>query len=197
MKVDKSIRDWLLDVQKAKRITLEGNILKLLEADEDDEAFLKYIKDALEKDKESRRKRLDITKQVQEQNKNLLISQEENERMNEELKVALNLAEEEKIKAEAAKAEAVIAKDAALNDLDIAQKRSQFELIGTIVRVALYVIIGVGFTTTAMYVVALLTKSDTQIIGSTWSNMFGILLTNAFSIVGTIMGVKYASEKKE
>jgi RNA-splicing ligase RtcB len=197
VKVDKSIRDWLLDVQKAKRITLEGNILKLLEADEDDEAFLKYIKDALEKDKESRRKRLDITKQVQEQNKNLLISQEENERMNEELKVALNLAEEEKIKAEAAKAEAVIAKDAALNDLDIAQKRSQFELIGTIVRVALYVIIGVGFTTTAMYVVALLTKSDTQIIGSTWSNMFGILLTNAFSIVGTIMGVKYASEKKE
>lgn len=197
MKVDKSIRDWLLDVQKAKRITLEGNILKLLEADEDDEAFLKYIKDALEKDKESRRRRLDITKQVQEQNKNLLISQEENERINEELKVALNLAEEEKIKAEAAKAEAVIAKDAALNDLDIAQKRSQFELIGTIVRVALYVIIGVGFTTTAMYVVALLTKADTQIIGSTWSNMFGILLTNAFSIVGTIMGVKYASEKKE
>jgi RNA-splicing ligase RtcB len=197
VKVDKSIRDWLLDVQKAKRITLEGNILKLLEADEDDEAFLKYIKDALEKDKESRRRRLDITKQVQEQNKNLLISQEENERMNEELKVALNLAEEEKIKAEAAKAEAVIAKDAALNDLDIAQKRSQFELIGTIVRVALYVIIGVGFTTTAMYVVALVTKSDTQIIGSTWSNMFGILLTNAFSIVGTIMGVKYASEKKE
>jgi RNA-splicing ligase RtcB len=197
VKVDKSIRDWLLDVQKAKRITLEGNILKLLEADEDDEAFSKYIKDALEKDKEARRRRLDVTKQVQEQNKNLLASQEENERMNEELKAALNIAEEEKIKAEAAKAEAVIAKDEALNDLDIAQKRSQFELIGTIVRVALYVIIGVGFTTTAMYVVALVTKSDTQIIGSTWSNMFGILLTNAFSIVGTIMGVKYASEKKE
>lgn len=197
MKVDKSIRDWLLDVQKAKKITLEGNILKLLEADENDEAFSKYIKDALEKDKESRRRRLDITKQVQEQNKNLLASQEENERMNEELKAALNIAEEEKIKAEAAKAEAVIAKDAALNDLDIVQKRSQFELIGTIVRVALYVIIGVGFTTTAMYIVAIVTKSDTQIIGSTWSNMFGILLTNAFSIVGTIMGVKYASEKKE
>ncbi len=197
MKVDKSIRDWLLDVQKAKKITLEGNILKLLEADENDEAFSKYIKDALEKDKESRRRRLDITKQVQEQNKNLLASQEENERMNEELKAALNIAEEEKIKAETAKAEAVIAKDAALNDLDIVQKRSQFELIGTIVRVALYVIIGVGFTTTAMYIVAIVTKSDTQIIGSTWSNMFGILLTNAFSIVGTIMGVKYASEKKE
>jgi len=27
--------------------------------------------------------------------------------------------------------------------------------------------------------------------------MFGILLTNAFSIVGTIMGVKYANKDKD
>jgi len=27
--------------------------------------------------------------------------------------------------------------------------------------------------------------------------MFSILLTNSFSIIGTIMGVKYASEEKE
>jgi hypothetical protein len=48
-----------------------------------------------------------------------------------------------------------------------------------------------------MYRIAMFTGKDTQIIGSTWSNMFGILLTNAFSIVGTIMGVKYAAEKKD
>ena len=42
-------------------------------------------------------------------------------------------------------------------------------------------------------IVAIVTKSDTQIIGSTWSNMFGILLTNSFSIVGTILGVKYGT----
>lgn len=36
---------------------------------------------------------------------------------------------------------------------------------------------------------------DSKIIESTWSNLFGILLTNSFSIVGTIMGVKYATEK--
>jgi hypothetical protein len=47
-----------------------------------------------------------------------------------------------------------------------------------------------------MYGIAMFTGKDTQIIGSTWSNMLGILLTNAFSIVGTIMGVKYATEKK-
>jgi hypothetical protein len=56
---------------------------------------------------------------------------------------------------------------------------------------------GVGIITTFMYGLAIYTSTDTQIIGSTWSNMFGILLTNAFSIVGTIMGVKYATEKDD
>jgi len=65
------------------------------------------------------------------------------------------------------------------------------------VKVALWVILSVGVITTLMYMMALYTKQDTQIIGSTWSNMFGILLTNAFSIVGTIMGIKYATGNKE
>jgi hypothetical protein len=94
------------------------------------------------------------------------------------------------------KIEADKAKDAALNDLDILQKKSETELIGTIIRVALMVIVGVGVITTLMYGIAMFFGKDTQIIGSTWSNMLGILLTNAFSIVGTIMGVKYATEKK-
>ena len=89
------------------------------------------------------------------------------------------------------------AKDKALADLDLVQKKSQFELIGQIVRVALWVILGVGGLSTVMYIGALWLDKDTQIIGSTWSNLLGILLTNAFSIVGTIMGVKYASENKQ
>lgn len=218
MKVDKSTRDLLLDIQKSKKIVLEGNILKVIEADPSDLEFSKYIKESLDKDKETRRRRLDITKQVQTQNKDLLASQVENERINVELKETLEVVElsnkdllasqieneriNEELKtaletAELAKKFAEDAKDAALDDLEIVQKKSQFELMGTIVKVALYVIMGVGVTTTLMYAIALLSGADTQIIGSTWSNMFGILLTNAFSIVGTIMGVKYASEKKE
>ena len=92
--------------------------------------------------------------------------------------------------------EAEKGKDKALEDLEVMQKKTQFELISTIVKVALYVIVGVGVLTTVMYGLALMSGTDTQIIGSTWSNMFGILLTNAFSIVGTIMGVKYATEKE-
>jgi PAS domain S-box-containing protein len=87
-----------------------------------------------------------------------------------------------------------IEKNAALEDLDASIKKSQNELIGTIVKCALGVIISVGFITTVMYSFAILSEKDTQIIGSTWSNMFSVLLTNAFSIVGTIMGIKYATQ---
>jgi hypothetical protein len=189
MKVNKVIRDFLLEIQKTKRVAIEGNLLKVIEPEEGDKEFSDYLSTALEKDKDARRKRLEVTKQVQERNRELLASEEENIRINEDLKIALQ-------EAENSKTEALAAKDAALNDLDIIQKKSQTELIGTIVKVALVVIMSVGIITTIMYSVAMFTGKDTQIIGSTWSNMFGILLTNAFSIVGTIMGVKYASENK-
>jgi PAS domain S-box-containing protein len=92
-----------------------------------------------------------------------------------------------------------IEKDTALNDLDATIKKSQNELIKVIVKSALFVIMSVGFITTIMYSFAILSNKDTQIIGSTWSNMFSVLLTNAFSIVGTIMGIKYATsdDKKD
>jgi len=88
-----------------------------------------------------------------------------------------------------------IEKNAALNDLDVVMKKSQSELIKIIVKVALAVIVGVGLVTTILYWAAIITGQDTQIIGSTWSNMFSVLLTNAFSIVGTIMGIKYATQE--
>ena len=211
MKVDKVTRDFLLQLQKDKRISLEGNILKIIEAESDDSEFLSYLEDAIEKDKSTRKRRLDVTKQVQEQNSELMSWQRENQHLTDSLKLALSESEQSKSEAIAAKEEAEQAralaeesrieaedaKDLALNDLDILQKKSQTELISTIVKVALAVILSVGVITTIMYAIAMWTGKDTQIIGSTWSNMFGILLTNAFSIVGTIMGVKYASEKSE
>jgi PAS domain S-box-containing protein len=90
-----------------------------------------------------------------------------------------------------------IEKNNVLEDLEATIKKSQNELIGTIVKTALGVIVSVGFITTVMYSFAILSNKDTQIIGSTWSNMFSVLLTNAFSIVGTIMGIKYATQEKK
>lgn len=176
---DKTIKG-LINLYNKKKIGLEGNIIKLIKTD--DPEFLEYLKTCVERDNDNRRKRLDITKKIQTQNTELTKWREENERITEELNVALKLAEE--------------AKTDALNDLDILQKKTQFELIGVIVKVSLFVIIGVGIITTLMYGISIVTDSkESHDIGNVWSNIFGILLTNAFSIIGTIMGVKYASEK--
>jgi uncharacterized membrane protein len=143
-----------------------------------------------EKDTSSRRKRLDVTKQVQKQNKELETSAQKNKNLMVELQNALD-------EAEASKYEAENLRDAAVEDLDTLQKRTQFELIGLIVKTALWIIGGVGLLTTLLYLYVLSSGIDAKIIESTWSNLFGILLTNSFSIIGTIMGVKYATESKK
>jgi hypothetical protein len=190
MILSKAVSDGLLKIAKEKKLYLEGNILKIIESPADNHAFSEYLKICNERDVSSRKKRLEVTKQVQFQNIALEKAVRDNQVLMSDLKQALN--ESEKAKAEAEKL-----RDAAVEDLEMMQKRKQFELIGTIVKVALWVIVGVGVLTSVMYAIALISGVDTQIIGSTWSNMFGILLTNAFSIVGTIMGVKYATDKSE
>ena len=184
------IQDQLIELSQEKKIFLEGNILKVIEYD-GRESFEKYIETCKEKDKDTRAKRLEVTKQVQTQNRELKDKAQELEQKAQEndtlmldLKGALELAEGAKASAE--------------NNLDIMQKKSQFELIGNIVQVALWVIAGTGIVVTGMYVFAMTTlSSETTLIGNAWSNLFGILLTNSFSIIGTIMGVKYASDKSD
>jgi hypothetical protein len=77
MKANKVVRDFLLEIQKTKRVAIEGNILKVIEPEEGDTEFSTYLLTALEKDKEARKKRLEVTKQVQERNRELLASEEE------------------------------------------------------------------------------------------------------------------------
>ena len=196
IEVTKHTRDILLGVAKKRKVYVEGNFLKLLKAPDGDTEFEEYLRLCKEKDSTARRKRLQVTKQVQQQNKELVNKQKETDELMIELQQALESAKESEEEANQLRQEAEKGMGKALEDLELMQKKTQYELISTIVRVALVVIIGVGLITTLMYGLALMTGSDTQIIGSTWSNMFGILLTNAFSIVGTIMGVKYATEKE-
>ena len=119
----------------------------------------------------------------------------EAEKMKEEAEMAKNDAETAKELAIKAKQEAEQAKNAALTDLDVMQKKTQFELISVIVKVALGVILGVGIISTTLYAIVLIKGVDNPIVSSTWSNLLGILLTNSFSIIGTIMGIKYATDK--
>lgn len=219
---DEESKNELIELFNTKSIGLEGNILRLIDTEGDDE-FKEYIDKCIANDKESRRIRLSITKDIQSKNNELNELNAENERILRELQETLQTVENDKmtyevqnrelnewkldnlrlteelkhemVKAEQAKSEAEQAKEHAENDLDLIQKRNQTELISIIVRVALWMIIGVGIITTGVYIVTLAMGKDTQIISSAWANMFGILLTNAFSIVGTIMGIKYASKE--
>ena len=223
IKLDKNSEDNLIKLLESKNIGLEGNIIRLFESDND--SFKDYLKKCGDKDKDSRRKRLEITKKVQTQNNELSSLNDENQKMMEDLQSTLKEAEEQKVKIEAqnrelnewkkenlelteklqtemmksekARVDAEAAKQNAENDLDLLQKKTQNELISTIVKVALWVIMGVGVVTTGVYVLTLFVGKDTQVISAAWSNIFGILLTNAFSIVGTIMGIKYATENKQ
>jgi hypothetical protein len=223
IRLDKNSETDLIKLFESKNVGLEGNIIKLIESDSND--FKTYLTKCTDKDKDSRRKRLEITKKIQLQNNELSDLNEQNQKMMEDLQSTLKEAEEQKVKIEAQNGELVAwreenekiqqelqkemiksesariraeeAKTNAINDLDILQKKNQTELISTIVRVALYIIVGVGIVTTGVYVFTLVIGKDTQVIGAAWSNIFGILLTNAFSIVGTIMGIKYATENKQ
>ena len=190
IEITEHTRNVLLEVAKNKKIYVEGNFLKILKAPKGDKEFEEYLAICKEKDSTARKKRLSVTKQVQSQNKELEKAAEENEQLLSDLQVALDEAKQ-------AEKEAQKLRDEAVEDLDMLQKRTQFELIGLIVKVALIIIIGVGVTTTLLYSIAMLAGEDTTLLGNAWSNMFGILLTNSFSIIGTIMGVKYATEKSE
>ena len=165
---------------KAKKVYIEGNFAKILSKSLPND-IKEYVKESKERDIKARRKRLDVTKQVQKQNNELAEASVIKESLVLELKNALD--ESERLR------------DEAVEDLDVLQKRTQFELIGLIVKVALVIIVGVGITTTILYTTAIMMDKDTTLLGNAWSNLFGILLTNSFSIIGTIMGVKYATEK--
>lgn len=204
----------LIIAAEKDRVYLEGNILKFLDPG-NSRSHKNYLEAALNADRSKREKRSEVTSRVQKQQKELEKALSEAQEANLETKQAHLDAVAHQEEAEKARAEAEAAKvqveDALLKaerakeeverDLDYMQKTTQFELMGNIVRVALYVIVGVGVTTTALYAVALFgpktAAEDTTLLANTWSNMFGILLTNSFSIIGTIMGVKYATERHE
>jgi uncharacterized membrane protein YcjF (UPF0283 family) len=181
-------KEYLLELYNTQNIMLEGNILKIIkkkieEEGDNDLVFKEYIEDCINTDRDKRKMRLEITKEVQKQNKELQLAKEEIERINEELTISLLDTEK--------------AKELAENDLSILQQKTQFELVTIIVKMALAVIISVAVITTIMYVVAIIFNRETQIVGSTWSNLFGILLTNSFSIIGTIMGFKHLNKNEK
>lgn len=182
VKISQETKETLIRLSQENNIYLEGNIIKFIEVDDDDN-FIAYLHEATKQDKENRKKRLLVTKQVQQQNKELVLEKEKNENLLEDLEQALKKAE--------------VSKEIAEQDLSLLQKKTQTELVGNIVKVSLVLICGIALMITILYSLALIFNKDTELLGNTFSNMLGILLTNSFSIIGTIMGVKYATKNTD
>jgi hypothetical protein len=213
IQLDETAWAALIATAASKKVYISGNILHLID-DEGSPLYTDYIAKAQAKDAEKQKQRLEVSKAAQEEKRALEEANTENTELMCRLQSALDAAERTKGQAEEAREQSDVhrreaeearilaekAKATAETDLDFMQKQTQFELMGNIVRVALWVIAGVGITTTMMYATALFgptaSTGDTTLLGNTWSNMFGILLTNSFSIIGTIMGVKYATENR-
>jgi len=188
IKFSKSSTDQLIELSK-HNIRIEGNLLKIIDTS-DNKELESYIKECIEKDIEIRKKRLEITKKVQDQNKELIDWKEKNELIKIDLEKALNDANKQKALAEKAK-------NNAEEDLDLLVRKNQNELVNKIVSTSLIVILGVGLITSVLYFYTIISGNENQIIESSWANMFSILLTNSFSIIGTIMGVKHMQTYNE
>jgi Fe2+ transport system protein B len=202
----------LIAIASSRNAYLSGNVVKLID-DEENPLYREYLDTAINRDKDKQKQRLDVTKKAQKEKKKLEEAQQRNDLLMKRLEDSLastNLAKEEaeqakqvsdKLRAEAERARAAAerAKDEVERDLDVLQRRTQSQLMHNIVNSAIQVVIGVGGITSALYLYVLVfggPETQVSMLGNTWSNMFGILLTNSFSIIGTVMGVKYATEKQ-
>ena len=188
IKFSKTSAEQILELKK-HNIRIEGNFLKVIDTS-DNEELSNYVNECIEKDTETRKKRLEITRKVQDQNKELVDWKEKNEKAQKDLQAALE-------EANKAKANAEKAKNSAEEDLDFIVKKNQNELVNKIVGTSLIVILGVGLITSVLYFYTIVTGNENQIIESSWANMFSILLTNSFSIIGTIMGVKHMQSSND
>ena len=47
MKINKETRDTLIEIAKDKNVLLEGNLLKIIEADDDDVEFKSYLQNCI------------------------------------------------------------------------------------------------------------------------------------------------------
>lgn len=174
MKLDSTTWEKLIQLADEREVYLEGNVLKVIDS-ESNARWALYLSRATSLDSETRKRRLEITKQIQTQNIEL---QEIQKRLRDALINAEN------------------AKNLAEQDLEILRKKTQYHLMKQIVKISLTMIVGVGLLTTALYLIALISDKNTELLGNTWSSMIGIILTNSFSIVGTVLGIKYANEEK-
>ena len=88
IQLNEETRKALLQLARETQVYPEGNILKLIDA-ADDSVFKAYIEKAMARDRQMRQRRLEVTKQVQIQNRDLIKFNEQVTALNADLMIAL------------------------------------------------------------------------------------------------------------
>lgn len=88
IQLNEETRQALLKLAQETQVYPEGNILKLFDPG-DDEAFKAYLEKSMARDRAMRQRRLDITKQIQIQNRDLTKFNEQVSLLNKDLTIAL------------------------------------------------------------------------------------------------------------
>lgn len=169
--------DILLKISK-DGIYLEGALLKVLTKENklSDDDWIEYLKIANDRDENKSKERVELTHEALNQKTEL-------ERAHKKIKQQYKLLKEEKEKVE----DNVCTLE---NDLKILREKNQLRILNHVVNICLRIIIGIGFSCSIILVVMLLFGKQSDLIESTWSQSILLMLSNAFSIIATIQGVK-------
>jgi len=166
----------LIELHKQHNILLEGNILKAIDLDTAPPEKLAYLKEALKRDTEQKRRQLSITEQVRRQNKELETVNEKLEKALKEKNQALELVEQKISESIRDKYEADYARLNAERDLEIELKKSKNQSRGR----ATIIIIILMFFIVALYA-SLVYYLQTETAFQAFSTM-------CTTIVGAIVG---------
>jgi hypothetical protein len=169
--------DILLEISE-KGIYLEGALLKVVIRGNtlDDSDWIEYLKVASSRDEIKSSERVELTQEALNQKSEL-------ERAHKKIKQQYELLKKEKAKVE----DDVCTLE---KNLKVLREKNQLKLMNNVVNICLRIIIGIGLSCSIILVVMILFGKQSDLVESTWSQSILLMLSNSFSIIATIQGVK-------
>lgn len=169
--------EMLLEISE-KGIYLEGALLKVISKSNTlrDEDWIGYLKLASERDEIKSRERVELTQEALNQKSEL-------ERAHKKIKQQYELLKTEKAKVE----------DDVCNlekNLKVLREKNQLKIMNNVVNICLRIIIGIGVSCSLILIIMLICGNQSDLVESTWSQSILLMLSNSFSIIATIQGVK-------
>ena len=165
-----------------KGVYLEGALLKVISKSNTlrDEDWLEYLELAHDRDDIKSKERVELTQEALNQKTEL-------EKAHKKIKQQYELLKKEKAKVE----DDVCTLE---KNLKVLREKNQLKIMNNVVNICLRIIIGIGVSCSLILVFMLFFGKQSDLVESTWSQSILLMLSNSFSIIATIQGVKSIKE---